>query len=166
MPSSTPGDIAMSMGEGARIRTLLLLAAAACLFVGCFRGPKKEDLDPGEKHILKIASLYMDYRGSHRGNPPRDAQELKNWAKDLKKEQLAARGMEDMESVFTSPRDNQPYVLVKPEAARAGAGGRPPMVLVYEQTGVNGKRMAAGAMGGAAFEMDEESFQQLVQKGR
>jgi hypothetical protein len=73
--------------------------------------------------------------------------------------------MEDMDSTFTSPRDNQPYVLVKPEAGRAGPGGRPPMVTVYEQTGVDGKRMAAGAMG-AAFEMDEAKFQELVPGGR
>jgi hypothetical protein len=122
-------------------------------------------LDPGEKHILKIASLYADYRGTHKGNPPRNAEELKTWAKGLKKEQLAARGMEDLDSTFTSPRDHQPYVLVKPEAGQAGPGGRPPMVWVYEQTGVDGKRMAAGAMG-AAFQMDEAKFQELVPGGR
>jgi hypothetical protein len=119
------------------------------------------DLDPNEKHILKVTFLYMDFRGAHQGRGPRDMQELRSWAKGLKKEKLATRGIEDIDTAFISPRDNQLYVLVDPKAGRAGPGGRPPMLLVYEKTGVDGKRMGANGMG-YAFEMDEERLKQLL----
>jgi hypothetical protein len=82
---------------------------------------------------------------------------------DPKKDKLAARGIEDLDDAFVSPRDKQPYVLVKPEAAQRGPGGRPPMLWVYEKTGVDGKRM--GVNMGGAFEMDEERFKKLVSAG-
>jgi hypothetical protein len=155
----------MCPGDVTQPRSLLVLAMVVCLFGGCQRGPAKTDLSSDEKHILKIASLYTDFRGAHQGRVPRDARELKDWAKGLKKDQLDARGINDLDSAFISPRDNQPYVLVKPEAARPGSGGRPAMLWVYEQTGIDGKRMAANAMG-YAFEMDEEQFKELVPAGR
>jgi hypothetical protein len=143
---------------------VLVLAVAACLFGGCQRGPVRNDLDPNEKHIIKIVFLYMDFRGAHGGRAPKDAQELKNWAKGLKKEQLASRGIDDLDGAFISPRDNQPYVLVNPQAGRAGPGGRPSMLWVYEKAGVEGKRMGANSMG-YAFEMDEERFKDLASGG-
>jgi hypothetical protein len=155
----------MCPGDVTQTRSLLVLALGVCLFGGCQRGPTKTDLSADEKHILKIVTLYTDFRAAHDGRVPRDARELKDWAKKLKKEQLDNRGIEDLDSAFISPRDTQPYVLVKPEAARPGAGGRPAMLWVYEKTGVDGKRMAANPMG-YAFEMDEEQFKQLVPAGR
>jgi hypothetical protein len=155
----------MCPGDVTQTRSLLVLAAVACLFGGCSRGPSRTDLSSDEKHILKITSLYTDFRGAHQGRVPRDARELKDWAKGLKKDQLDSHGIEDLDGAFISPRDKQPYVLVKPEMGRAGPGGRPPMLWVYEKTGVDGKRMAANAMG-YAFEMDEEQFKELVPAGR
>jgi hypothetical protein len=119
------------------------------------------DLDPNERHIMQIVFLYKDFQGAHQGRGPRDAQELKTWAKGLKKDKLAAQGVEDLDKAFTSPRDNQPYVLVDPKAGRSGQGGRPPMLLVYEKTGVEGKRMGANGMG-YAFEMNEERLKQML----
>jgi hypothetical protein len=150
----------MYPGDSKHTRSLLVLAVLAIFFVGCSGGPRKDDLAPEEKHVLKVASLYNDFRAGHQGKAPRDAQELKDWAKNLKKEELTNRGIEDLDKVFVSPRDNQPYVLVKPEAPM-GPRGTPPMVWVYEKTGVDGKRMAAGAMGNA-FEMDEDQFKKYV----
>ena len=144
---------------------LRLAAAFAPLFLfGC--GPKttKADLDPGEKHILKIASLYSSFRSAHGGRAPKDAQELKAWAKTLKSDALAQRNIDDLETTFVSPRDNQPYALVKPEAPGKRRGGPPAMVWVFEKTGVNGKRMVAGGMGNAT-EMDEETFRQQTGGG-
>jgi hypothetical protein len=142
-----------------------VLAVAICALAGCNRGPTKESLATGEKQILKIATLYQDFRSAHQGRNPKDAQELKDWAKTLKKEELTKRGVDNLDEVFISSRDNQPYVLVKPEAAKPGQGGRPPMLWAYEQTGVDGKRMGVGAMGNA-FEMDEEQFKQYTSGGK
>ncbi len=154
----------MRPGDVTRTRGRLALAAVLCLFGGCSQGPSREDLSPDEKHILKITSLYTDFRSSHQGRPPKDAAELKEYARGMKKEQLTGRGIENLDDAFVSPRDHQPYVLVKPELARPGAGGRPPMLLIYEQTGIEGKRMAANGMG-YAFEVDEEKFNRLLSGG-
>jgi hypothetical protein len=144
---------------------ILGLAVAVFLFGGCQRYPVKTDLDPHEKHILKIVSLYTEFRGAHQGRAPKDAQELKEWAKGLKKDKLTSRGIENLDDAFVSPRDKQPYVLVRPEAAKPGPGGRPAMLWVYEKTGVGGKRMGANPMG-YAFEMDEEAFKKVLPGGR
>lgn len=155
----------MCRRDGTHTRGLLALAFAVCLFGGCAQGPGKEDLSNEEKHILKITSLCIDFKGAHAGVSPRDVQELKEWAKGLKKEQLASHGIENLDDAFISPRDHQPYVLVKPEQARPGPGGRPAMLWVYEKTGVNGKRMCANAMG-YAFETDEAEFKKLQGGGK
>jgi hypothetical protein len=145
----------------------LLVFAAACVVGGCGSGgPVGEDRKPDEKHITRIASLYTDFKSTHKGRPPRDTEELKNWVKGLKKEQLAARNITDLDTVFVSPRDNQPYVIAKPPPPpkRMGPGGGPPAmgaVIVYEKTGVNGKHMAANGMG-YAYELSPEDFKQQV----
>ncbi len=143
---------------------VLVLAVAVCLLGGCHKGPVGADRTPDEKHIVKIVSLYNDYRGAHHGQEPRDAKELKEWAKGLKKDKLAARGIDNLDEAFTSPRDKQPYVLVTGKAAKPGAFGRPALLWVYEKTGVDGKRMGANPMG-YAFEMDEETFKKMLPAG-
>src|SRR5262249_30874784 len=146
-------------------RQLLPLALAVAVLAGCQRGPTKTDLSTEEKHILRIASLYSEFRSAHQGRSPRDAKELKEWAKTLPKDALTSRGIENLDDAFVSPRDNEPYVLIKPEATRLKRGGPPAMVWVYEKTGLEGKRMAVGGMG-AAFEMDEEQFKSFVTAAR
>jgi hypothetical protein len=141
-------------------RTALVLAL--CPLVGCTQGPTKTDLPPEEKHILKIASLYSDFRGRN-GRPPSTMDELKSFARKMRPEDLRNRGIDDLEKAFVSPRDNQPYKLAPPQPPKRG--GPPfPMVIVYEQTGVDGKRMVASGMGGGAFELDEEKLREYVPK--
>jgi hypothetical protein len=152
-------------GEITHARGLLALMMGLCLVAGCGPiGPGKTDLSTDEKHILKLASLYTDFKGAHQGAVPKDAAELKQWAKGMKKEDLAKRGIDNLDEAFVSPRDHQPYVLVKPELGKMGPGGRPPMLLAYEQTGVSGKRMCANGMG-YAWEADEEQLKQLQSGG-
>jgi hypothetical protein len=132
------------------------------LLVGCRKPPTKTDLAPEEKHILKLAALYSDYRSKH-GRAPSSLEELKTFARGMKKEDLASRGIDDIDKAFTSPRDNQPYKLVGPQPKPTGKGGPPmPMVVIYEAKGVNGKRMVASGMGGGAFELGEDKLREHV----
>jgi hypothetical protein len=142
---------------------LILLVVLLGLFAGCADKPTKTDLPPEEKHILKIASLYIDFR-SKNGRPPKDADELKGFAKKMDPKDLAARGIDDVDKAFVSPRDNQPYKVIKPDAVKPAGKGAPPfpMVVIYEATGVGGKRMVASGMAGGAFEWDEERLKQHV----
>jgi hypothetical protein len=142
----------------------ILLALVLGVVAGCGEKVTKSDLPQEEKHILKLASLYSEFRSKNGGRSPKDADELKAFAKKLDPKELSARGIDDVEKAFISPRDNQPYKLIPPQGAKPVAKGGPPlpMVIIYEQTGVNGKRMVASGMGGGAFELDDAKLREYV----
>jgi hypothetical protein len=144
-----------------RARRIILVLALGSL-VGCTQGSSKPDLPPEEKHILKLAALYSDFRGKN-GRPPGTMDELKSFAKRMGPEALKQRGIENIDDAFTSPRDHQPYKLAPPQPPKRG-GPPMPMVVVYESTGVDGKRMVASGVGGGAFELDEEKLREYVPK--
>ncbi len=141
----------------------VLLALVLALFAGCKPKVTKADLASEEKHILKVASLYSSFR-SKNARPPNNLDELKSYARGLKKDDLANRGIDDLDRAFISPRDNQPYKVVGTAAAKSvGKGGPPmPVVAIYESQGVDGKRMTASGMGGGASEMTDEQIRQYV----
>jgi hypothetical protein len=150
-------------GDFMHARGMIVLVVALVLLAGCGRGSRKADLPVEEKHILKLAALYSDYRAKN-GRPPTTIEELKGFAKGLSQQDLAQRGIDDVDKAFISPRDNQPYKVVGPQPRRSGPGAPPPMpmVVIYETTGVNGKRMVASGMGGGAFELDEPRLKEYV----
>jgi hypothetical protein len=135
---------------------LLFAAAVVC---GCHR-QGKTDLEPAEKRIIRVVSLYRDFKGAHNGHAPASTEELKSWTRSLKPDQLQAHGIDNVDDAFVSPRDNQPYVLVKTPPP-TGRGGPPAMVVVHEKVGVNGKRMVGNAMG-YAYELDDEELKKNV----
>jgi hypothetical protein len=63
--------------------------------------------------------------------------------------------VDDPDRVLISPRDHQQYVL-NPVPGMTS-------VLVYEKTGVDGKRQTASTMGTVAY-MDEETIRNYVPK--
>ena len=74
--------------------------------------------------------------------------------------QLTALQRTDVESLFVSPRDGQPYVVrYGLKFGGPSPGGSP--VVAYEQTGVGGYRYVAFAVGGAE-QVDEKRFRELV----
>ncbi len=143
------------------MRTLRVVVALVLgPLVGCSPSPTKTDLDPNEKHILKVASLYSDFR-SKNGRPPKTIDELKTFARKLSKQELQNRGIEDLEAAFVSPRDHQPYKVAPPSPPKRG-GPPMPLVALYEQAGVGGKRMVASGLGGGAFEWDDAKLREHV----
>src|SRR5262245_43674347 len=147
----------MSRERIVRLVLVSVLLGFISLLAGCSgTNPQDTGLSSEAVHIAKIASLYMEFRSATRGKLPATAEELKAWAKTLPKERLASLNIEDVDKAFISPRDNEPYVLVRPEVVRRAPGGMAP-VLAYEKTGVNGKRKAVSGMG-SSFDMDDEKF--------
>lgn len=141
-------------------RVLLGFFFWCCLLVGCggtYQGGGKTELAADERHILKLSTLWMDYKGTHKGKAPESAEELKKYAKTLKPEKLKQIGIEDVDKAFISPRDNQPYKLAKVSTEHGGMT----RVLVYEQTGVGGVRKVASSMGNISEMSDEELRQHL-----
>src|SRR5262245_14244731 len=133
----------------------VVVVASSGGLVGCGgEGPRERP--EGEAPLKQFAVLYGHYLANHRGKPPKDAAQLKAFAKtgDVKK-----FGVDDLERAFVSPRDGQPYVVV------AQAAGVPdpsrPGVIAYEQTGKGGRRFVAFSTT-AVEEIDEARFAELV----
>ena len=139
-----------------RLGPLLL---GVLLLGGCGRGGgvAKSELPSDQQHILKVASLCAQYKRENRAKLPTSIDELKAFAKKLSKEKQKQYGVDDVEKMFISPRDNQPYGINNTGSEHAGMT----KILVYEQVGVNGKRMTASSLG-TAQEVDEDEFRRWV----
>ena len=138
----------------------VLLAGGLLLLAGCGESAAKKEAE--EKDHLKILALqFGKYLGAHRGAGPANEQQFKDFLKSRKTE-LAEMQINDIDALFTSPRDGQPYVIVygfKPGPSPSPAG----RVIAYEQKGVDGRRFVAFDTT-AVQEMDETKFQSVVGK--
>jgi len=66
----------------------------------------------------------------------------------------------DADSLFISPRDGKPYVVLYGRSkGPPGPGGAP--VVAYEQEGRGGRRFVASSMG-AIEEVDDAAFRRMV----
>ena len=124
------------------------------LLAGC--GPPVAPPEPDAKvHLKKLMELYKLYVERKQQGPP-NADALKEFGKSLTPEDRDVRMIgEDVEGIFTSPRDGQPYVItynlkLDPSTNKAFA---------WETTGKDGKRFVALTMG-YVEEYDEQMFQE------
>ena len=86
--------------------------------------------------------------------------DFKAYAETSAKPILEANGIQSVDALFTSSRDQQPYVILYgPLTGPPGPAGQP--VFAYEKVGVNGKRYVATSLG-AVQEVDEAEFRKLV----
>lgn len=133
----------------------VVAVAVSGALVGC-GGEGARERPEGEAPLKQFAVLYGHYLASHRGKPPRDAAQLKAFAKtvDVKK-----FGVEDLERAFVSPRDGQPYVVVAQTAGVPDPSR--PAVIAHEQTGKGGRRFVAFSTT-AVEEVDDTRFAELV----
>jgi len=135
---------------------LLLLFVAV---TGCQKGRKEVPTE--ETRIKNLATVRGQYIGKNKGQLPPNVDALKAFAKTLSPEQLKGFGVEgDVDQLFVSPRDNEPYVyrFVK-EGGVPGVGAN--VVVFYEKTGKNGKRWVAYSTT-QIEEVDEKRFKELV----
>jgi hypothetical protein len=132
---------------------LLGLLVWAVVTLGC--GPRvksREKEDPGEAEMQRFLGLYTDYVVMN-GKPPTNADEMKAWAKALPAEKLKDLRVENVETFFVSPRDNQPYVVLP------NTDNHPMAIVVHEKTGKNGKRWA-GISTGRVIEVGDAELQE------
>lgn len=113
-----------------------------------------------ESNLHTLMTFYGRYTAQHQGQRPSDADALKKYIGSQSPDQLAKMEITDVDSLFVSPRDGQPYVMrygVLPPPATPLGG----TVVAYEQTGVDGKRYVGFDLG-SAEEVDETRFRTLV----
>ena len=142
----------------------LALATLGLATLGC--GAKQTPQPPTETNLKAIYVLYGWYTGQHRGKSPPDDAAFKKFIKSLDGEQLKSLTASDPETLFVSPRDNQPYVVhYKTDIGIPGVG-TPGVAgggwLAHETTGVNGKKYILLPTG-IIEEVNEQRFAEIVQ---
>ena len=113
-----------------------------------------------EVDLRQLAVLYGRFVGQHQGQSPKDEVEFRTFVEESELNELKARGIENVDSFFSSPRDGKPYVVkygLKMSAPDAQGGP----VIAHEQEGKNGRRNVA-FMTGRIAEFDEAEFAKLV----
>jgi hypothetical protein len=145
-----------------RGRFMMLLLAAAIATIGCSGNPPV-DAPPSQtdENLMRLASLYGNYVTKNKGKVPGSTEELKKWVSSLPPEELSKLEIADVDALFISPRDNQPYQLAKPTnpmAAKMGAQ----KIIFYEKEGVGGKHMVVGGMGTRPREITRDELKQEV----
>src|SRR5262249_49075238 len=133
----------------------LVLAVAGC-------GKSRVEASGGEKRTRALGMMYLRYSTNNIGRK-QSVEQFKQFIKKVPANELEPYGIQpaDLDPLFVSPRDGQPYVI------RFGAPPAPPSplapatVVIYEATGAGGKRLTFDAVGGVA-DLDEEAFRQRV----
>ncbi len=131
-----------------------LVALSALCLSACGSGSDVPTGD-GAEHLRRLAIEFSTYRGTHRGQTPKDEAAFRKYLENSSSQER------DIDDMLTSPRDGQPYMIryginvpiPSPEVEQP--------VIIYEQTGADGTRYVAFGTGGVN-EVTEEEFQQLL----
>lgn len=146
-PDVTPG----------RLSALLKLLASFLFVVGCSSDKPADD----ETKLMHLVDFQRQFAEEHDGREPQSADELQAWVSQLDPQELLARHISDVDSLFVSSRDGKPFVIVpRTEAATTSSQNR---IVAYEQTGVNGLRWVAFDLG-QVEEMDSELITHLQEE--
>jgi hypothetical protein len=141
----------------ASVRLAALVFFGIAIF-GCTR--QDPPITQQEAHLKALAVCYGRFLAQHRGTPPKSEAEFKEFIQKMPADQLPG-GSSDPNSLFVSPRDNQPYV-VRYDLDRSQLMPGPKMpIIAHEQTGVDGKRYVADIVG-QVKEVEEAEFNELV----
>jgi hypothetical protein len=130
------------------LRSLLLIAVGVGFVVMSGCGDSAQNQQPIPDNLNKIARAY-DQAAQQLKRGPKNRDELKPFLGEAAK---------DLDGLFQSPIDNQPYVIlweINPRAPSVMANAKP-LVIGYEKEGKNGVRLVFTSMG--VMQMNEEQF--------
>jgi hypothetical protein len=133
-------------------RRILVAVVALALAHGCSKPLPVQEAPVIHTRIRNLASLCGTYAAKHKKRPA-SIEELKAWVKKMSQAERDELRIEDPETAFVSPRDNQPFVLVRPTTPRD--------ILAYEKAGEAGKHYIVTATGGV-IELDEAELRRRV----
>jgi hypothetical protein len=129
---------------------VLLLGAG-----GCGRGSGSTEPE-AKVRLTKVLRLYQVYAEKNKKGPPNE-RALRDFGQKLSaRERDEYLIGDDLDGIFTSPRDNQKYVIrynLRPDA------GGVTRAVAWEATGAGGMRYVALSVG-YVEEYDDETFQQ------
>ncbi len=147
-----------------------------CLFIGlaahlpgCGSTAPPPPQDPPDSSITVLARLYGEFAMRHQGRGPANESEFQQFLEQLPEAQKKAMGVQDLDVLFRSPRDQQPYVViygirqVLPAADVNGILGKP--IVIHERNGIDGVMFAANALG-AAEQLPGDALKQELSSTR
>lgn len=128
-----------------RLIGIVVLAGAAALGCGGGVSPTGGDADFQTRRSMSVlASFYAEYISAN-GAPPKDEAVFRTFLTESSK-RIERMELGGVDGLLKSPRDGQPLVVVYGKRiAPAGAPNSP--WVAHEQTGVDGKMMAAKVRG-------------------
>ena len=143
--------------------TAVALLCGSLAIVGC-GGVEPPDASSDDQKTVTLmntlAVYYNDYLSLYRGRPPKDGATFRKFLKS-RADNLKQYEIEDLEQLFNSPRDGQPFTIIF--GKRIAVSDSPGTFwAAYEQTGVDGKRMAVRTYGGVDL-LDADQFAQEFQ---
>jgi hypothetical protein len=122
------------MNSPARHNPAILGAALTLLLASCSSSVVINEGKKEEQNLRCLGRAYI--RASQAaGQPPKDVEELRPFLREFG----------DPDTILTSPVDGQGYVVVWGTPIAQMVRGQPEVLLAYEQTGANGKRLVLNA---------------------
>ena len=118
----------------------LLLALPGC---------GSDELDsPTAKKLKSLSSLYLEFVAGRNGEGPKDEKHFKMFMAAVPEQSLSAMRLQrgDLEGLFTSERDGQPFEIVYGLRITRINGEEAPVV-AHEKTGKDGKKLVGFANG-------------------
>ncbi len=133
----------------------IAVCAAAAWLGGCSKSGTKEVVAAENSNLKPLSVLYGQYQSANQNRPPASEAEFKKFIQG-RGESLLTQFETDLDGLFVSKRDGQPYVVFY-------RGSKPPPsgVVAYEREGVGGERIVAYPYGAVGV-VDEIRFRELV----
>ena len=132
------------------VHFIAVLLTGVLLSTGC--QPEQAEVTEQHTTMKALATAYGQYISQHRGRPPKNEKSFRKYLESDAAEFLSNFGVEAVDDLFISPRDNEPYEIVYGKMAK---------IIAYEKVGVDGKRLIADDLG-VVEEVDEAKFAELV----
>jgi hypothetical protein len=123
---------------------------------GCASRTEKAAVLTAESSNLKpLSILYGQYQARNENRPPANEADFKRFIQ-ANGQSLLNQFNTDIDRLFVSPRDGQPYVVYYRDMPLPPSG-----VVAHERDGIDGKRLVAFPFGGVEI-ADEMRFGKLV----
>jgi hypothetical protein len=142
------------------LRAVAAIPILALAVAGC--GKSGVEASEGEKRIRALGMMYLRYSTNNIGRK-QSVEQFKQFIKKVPANELEPFGIQaaDVDPLFVSPRDGQPYVIRFGAPLAPPSPSAPATVVIYEAAGAGGKRLTFDAVGGVA-DLDEAAFRQRV----
>jgi hypothetical protein len=145
------------------IRSRAAAGVAAAVFLaglnGCGNDTANQVAAMNKSNAQRLGNLYAAHQNYHGGRGPADEAEFKAFIKDFDPAKLSIMHVDpnDLDKLFTSERDGQPFAI----RYQVGGGRGSVDPVVFELGGKDGKKQVGYTGGGKVDEVDEATYSEL-----